>query len=93
MTVALEEVSGTQLLVAVRAHKVLRMPSLAERSDHLANDGFVAGTAATLLRGTHSLSVHVRLQTTEHRIQLSGLVLLILLLAVKAVVPAERSER
>lgn len=61
---ALEEVARAQLLVAVVADKVLRVPRLAQSRNHLANDGFVARGAAPFLRRVHALSVHLGGQTS-----------------------------
>lgn len=61
MAVALKEVARAQLLRAVVARKVLRMPGLAQRRDHLADDRLVAGVAASLLCGGDSLAAHVGL--------------------------------
>lgn len=76
MAIAFEEIPRAQLLVAVRADEVLWMPGLAQRRYHLADDRLVARVAAAFLRRVHTLSVHVCLQTTKHRIQLGRLVLL-----------------
>lgn len=73
MAVALEEVARAQLLRAVVAREVLRMPGLAQRRDHLADDRLVAGIAAALLRRGHTLAAHVGLQVAEHRVQLVAL--------------------
>lgn len=70
VAIALEEVPGAQLLVAVVARKVLRMPGLAQRRYDLPNDGLIARIAAPLLGGIHSLAAHVGLQISEHGIQL-----------------------
>lgn len=59
LAVPLEEVAGTKLLVAVRAGEVLRVPRPSQGCDYLANDGFIAGTAAALLRGGDALLRHV----------------------------------
>lgn len=69
VAVALEEVARAQLLGAVGAHEVLRVPGLAERGDDLADDGLLAGAAASLLGCVDSLAAHVCLQITKHRIQ------------------------
>lgn len=70
VAIALEEVPGAQLLVAVVAREVLRMPSLAQRRYDLPYDGLIACIAAPLLGGIHSLATHVGLQISEHGIQL-----------------------
>jgi len=59
--VALEEIAGSQLLAAVVARKVLRMPGLAQGGDHLAHNGLLAGIAAALLHGIDSLATHIGL--------------------------------
>lgn len=73
LSVALKEVPSAQLLVAVAARKVLRVPGLAQRRDHLADDRLLAGVAAALLCRRHSASVHVGVQVAEHRVQLIAL--------------------
>lgn len=70
LAVALEEVAGAQLLVAVGAGEVLGVPGLAQGRDHLADDGLVAGATAALLRGGDALLRHVGSQGAEHTIQL-----------------------
>lgn len=62
ISIALEEVPRAQLLVAVIARKVLRMPGLAQRRNDLPNDGLIARVAASLLGRIHSLAAHVGLQ-------------------------------
>lgn len=61
MTVALEEVPGAQLLATMVARKVLRMPGLAQRGDHLTDDRFVTSVAASLLGSGYSLAAHIGL--------------------------------
>ncbi len=85
MPVAFEEVAGAQLLVAMGADKMLRVPGFAKGRDHLADDGLVAGAAASLLGRIDALSVHVSLKGAEHRIQLGRLVLLALEALVRTV--------
>lgn len=70
--VALEEVPGSELLSAVGAREVLRMPRPAERRDHLSDDGFLAGVAASLLRGLDSLAAHVCPEGSEHMLERGG---------------------
>lgn len=72
VAIALEEVPRAELLVAVVAREVFRVPGLAERRDDLADDRLVAGVAAALLRGVHTLATHVGREVTEHRIELIG---------------------
>lgn len=62
LAVALEEVPRAQLLGAVGAREVLRMPRLPQGCDHLPHDGFLAGAAAALLAGGDPLATHVRLK-------------------------------
>lgn len=62
VAIALEEIPGAQLLVAVIAGEVLRMPSFAESRYNLPYDGLIASIAAPLLGGVHSLAAHVGLQ-------------------------------
>lgn len=73
LAVALKEVLGAQLLAAVVAGKVFRVPGLAQGRDHLANNRLLAGIAAALLCGRHSSSAHVLVQIAEHRVQLVSL--------------------
>lgn len=70
VSVTLEEVPGAQLLIAVIASKMLRMPSFAESRYDLADDGLIAGIAAPLLSGIDSLATHIGLQISKHGIQL-----------------------
>lgn len=70
LPVAFEEVPRAQLLVAVGASEVLRMPRLPQRSDHLSYDGLVTSAAASLLGRGDSLFGHVCGQRTQHTIQL-----------------------
>lgn len=69
LSIALEEVPRAQLLGAVGAREVLRMPGFAQGSNDLTNDGFFAGVAAAFLAGIDSLATHVSLEVTEHGIQ------------------------
>lgn len=69
VSVPLEEVPRTQLLVAVIASKVLRMPSFSKSRNHLADDRFLARVTAALLRCGYPLATHVRLQIAKHRVQ------------------------
>lgn len=85
MTIAFEEVTSAQLLLAVAAQEVLRVPGFAQRSYHLANDRLVARVAASLLGRVHTLTVHVSLQATQHRIQLCRLVLLTFVALVRSI--------
>lgn len=62
LPVALEEVPRAQLLGAVGAGEVLRVPGLPQRGDDLPDDGLLAGAAAALLAGGDSLAAHVCLQ-------------------------------
>lgn len=71
--VLLEEVPRAQLLGAMSASEVLRMPSAAQRCDHLSDDGFLASVAASLLGSLYSLSAHVCAQGSEHVIERGGL--------------------
>lgn len=61
VSIPLEEVPGAQLLVAVVASEVLRVPSLAEGRYNLPYDGLIACIAAPLLGGIDSLAAHVGL--------------------------------
>lgn len=56
ISIALEEVSRAELLIAVIARKVLRMPCLAECSDHLTDNRLIACIAAAFLHRIDSLS-------------------------------------
>lgn len=68
-SLALEEVARAQLLGTVVAGEMLWMPGLAQRRDHLADDGLVARGATALLRRIHALSVHLGRQAPEHAVQ------------------------
>lgn len=70
IAVPLEEVARAQLLRAVVARKVLRMPGLAQGRNDLADDRLVARVAASLLGRVHTLAAHVGLQIPKHRVQL-----------------------
>lgn len=56
IAVALEEVPRAELLVAVVARKVLRMPCLAQGCDHLTNYWLIARVAASFLHRVNSLT-------------------------------------
>lgn len=60
--VPLEEVPRPQLLGAMRAGEVLRVPCFTQSSDDLAHDGLLAGVAAALLARVDPLAAHVGLQ-------------------------------
>lgn len=83
--ISFEEIPGAQLLIAVRANEVLRMPRLSQGGDHLTYNWLVTRTTATLLRRVYTLSIHICLQTTKHRIQLCCLILLALQTLVRSV--------
>jgi hypothetical protein len=76
--IALEKVPCAQLLVAMVASEMLRVPGLSKCRDDLSNNWLVAGAAAALLHCVHSLTRHVRLETAKHILKLvlpwSGLV-------------------
>lgn len=55
-SVAFEEVPRAQLLIAMVARKVLRVPCLSKRRDHLTNDRLVACIAASLLHRINTLT-------------------------------------
>lgn len=67
--VALEKVARAQLLRTVVAREVFRVPGLAQRRDHLPDDGLVARRAASFLRRVHALSVHLGREAAEHAVQ------------------------
>lgn len=69
LPVSLEEVPGAQLLRAVGAREVLRVPRLPQRGDDLAHYGLLAGVAAAFLARVDSLAAHVCLEVAKHRIQ------------------------
>lgn len=69
----LKEVSGTNLLLAVCAHKMLWMPCTPHGSYHLANNGFAAGPTHSLSNRLHSELVEVRLKTAQHVVQFINL--------------------
>lgn len=56
---ALEKIARAQLLGTVVAREVFRVPSLAQRRDHLPDDSLVARRATSFLRRVHPLSVHL----------------------------------
>jgi len=61
MSVAFEEVSGAQFLIAMIAGEMLWMPSFAQSGDHLTDNRFVACIATSLLCSSYSLTAHVGL--------------------------------
>ena len=69
LPIPFEEVARPQLLGAVGAREVLRMPRLSQGGDDLPHDRLLAGVAASLLARVDPLPAHVRLQVAEHRIQ------------------------
>lgn len=73
LSIALKEVARAQLLAAVAASKVLRVPGLAQGRDDLTNDRLLASVAAALLRCCDPTAAHVGVQVAEHRIQLVAL--------------------
>lgn len=70
--IALEEVPRTEFLITMSTSEVFRMPRAAQRCDHLSDDGFLAGVAASLLRGLYSLAAHVCPQRSEHVFERGG---------------------
>lgn len=72
LPLALKEVPGAYLLLAVGAHKVLRVPCSAHGSHHLSNYGFLAGSADTFSHRLDTESVEVGLQASQHVVQLVG---------------------
>lgn len=62
VSLSLEEIPRAQFLIAMSTREVFRVPGLTQGRDHLANDRFLAGTAASLLRGIYSLTAHVCLE-------------------------------
>jgi len=52
----------------VVAREVFRVPGLAQRRDHLSDNGLVARSAASLLRRVHALSVHLGREAAEHAV-------------------------
>lgn len=69
-SVAFEEVPRAQLLIAMVARKVLRVPCLSKRRDHLTDDRLVACIAASLLHRGNTLTWHIRLKISKHKIEL-----------------------
>lgn len=67
--VALEEVAGAQLLLAVRAGEVLRVPNPPQRRDHLTNDSVVTRSTVTLGDDGDALAAHVAVETAQHVVQ------------------------
>lgn len=68
--ITLEEISRPQLLVAVVASEMLRMPCLAQSCDYLADNWLVACVAAALLHCVYTLSWHVGLKVSKHKLKL-----------------------
>jgi len=66
---ALEEVLGTELELAVAAREVLGVPSLAQCCYDLAYNSLLAGEAAALLSGGDPLLRHVGGEATKHAVQ------------------------
>ena len=70
--VSLEEVLGAELLVALGAGETLRVPGVAEGSDHLAHYGLPTGSTHSLLLNFDSLLVHVLLEVSQHHVKVGG---------------------
>lgn len=70
ISIALEEVSGAQFLIAVIASEVLRVPCLAQCRDHLTDDRLVACVTAAFLHRVDSLTWHIRLKIAKHKLEL-----------------------
>lgn len=70
LPIPFEEVPRAQLLGAMGAGEVLRVPGLAQCGYNLPYDRFIAGVAAPLLTGVDPLSAHISLEIAEHRIQI-----------------------
>lgn len=60
-SITLKEVTCAQLLTAMIACKVLRMPSLAQCGNHLTHNRLLACIAATLLYCVNTLTTHIGL--------------------------------
>lgn len=71
--IALEEVPRAQLLVAVGAGEVFRVPRATQRCYDLPNDRLLAGVAASLLGRLYSLAAHVCPEGSEHMLERGGL--------------------
>lgn len=67
--VSLEKMLSPQLHVTLAAGEAAGMPGAAQRGDHLAHDGLLAGGADPLLLGLDALLGHVLLQVAQHRVQ------------------------
>lgn len=65
---AFEKIARAQLLGTVVAREVFRVPGLAQRRDHLSDNGLVARSAASLLRRVHALPVHLGREAAEHAV-------------------------
>ena len=72
-SISLEEVGGSQWYLTSNTSEMLWMPCAAQCSTNLANDWFSACCTFPLLCGTDALSGHIRLQGTQHRVQLANL--------------------
>ena len=72
LSIPLKEVHCSQFLVAVAAHEVFRVPSVAQCSDHLPHNWLGTSCTDTLLLGLDTLLVHILLQVAQHVIQIRG---------------------
>ena len=62
LAIMLIEGNIAELLLTLRASKVLGMPCFSHGIDDLSKDWLLASSTDTLGRGIHSLAVHVQLQ-------------------------------
>lgn len=70
MGISFKKIPCSQFLVTMGAREMLRMPCLAQSCYHLSDYGFVAGVATTFLCCIDSLTRHIGLEISKHRIQL-----------------------
>lgn len=66
LAISLKERLGAKLLVALGAHKVLRMPRLAQRCYDLSCDGLLACSTRSLRHGLHPVPRHIRVEMAQH---------------------------
>lgn len=72
MRVAFEKISSAQFLFTMETGEMFRMPRFTESSDHLTDNRFFARVTTSFLRSGYTLTIHVLLKSTKHRIQLSS---------------------
>lgn len=73
LSLTLKEVPGANLLLTMCAHKVFGVPCAAHGGHHLSDNWLTAGSANSFSYRLHTQFVEVRLQATEHVVQLVDL--------------------